>query len=147
MQKENEGLTLQYSSVAEIIENSNPSLAKIRNLESKETVLGLIDSLIFETNKLLNVPMLSNGQISKTSEILFKEFFWMKLDDFRLCFYRGLTSQYGQIYNRLDISVLSEWLNAYREERQTSAEQTNENKHLSSIDQDGKIRRDLRQRD
>jgi len=45
------------------------------------------------------------------------EFYWLKPEDFKLCFNNAKTGKYGQLYNRLDGSVIFEWLNNYQNER------------------------------
>jgi hypothetical protein len=56
-------------------------------------------------------------QIEFTAEMIIKEYWMYSLEDIQLCTERGVTGLYGELYNRLDTSVVFGWLKKYESER------------------------------
>ncbi len=109
---------LPVRTLTDIQNSSSPGLAEIRrdngDIVAKAVVIIALDDLI----EFYNVKnTFTDAQINQTATLILETFFWFKLDDFKLCFNRAKTGYYGAAYNRLDGSVIFEWLNRYAEER------------------------------
>lgn len=63
-------------------------------------------------------------QIASTADLIIEEFYFLKPDDFKLCFNRAKKGSYGKVYDRIDGQVIFEWLNAYTNDRMTTASDT-----------------------
>lgn len=73
--------------------------------------------LIFSLTDFFNVPKMTDGQVAETTSLLMDEFYYLKPEDFKLCFTNAKKGNYGQIFNRIDGQILFEWLNKYMVER------------------------------
>lgn len=112
------------------------SALKRDNINALEfSIAFLIEELIFA----LNVPELSESQVAYITKILINEYWYLKIEDFILCFKNAKTAKYGTIYNRVDIHTICTWLNTYSADRtreiellreQQNAELKKENKGL-----------------
>jgi hypothetical protein len=62
-------------------------------------------------------------QIAQTADLIIEEFYYLKPDDFKLCFNRAKKGLYGKVYDRIDGLVIFEWLNGYVGERLDAAQE------------------------
>ena len=60
---------------------------------------------------------MNNEQIKFAAEHFVQHHWKYSLEDIQLCLDRGVAGIYGTIYNRLDLSVLNEWMNKFEQER------------------------------
>ena len=76
---------------------------------------------------------MNSDQITFAAEHLVQEKWMYSLEDMQLCLDRGAAGMYGTIYNRLDLSIINEWVAKFEQERQAHirsmqiTEQTNNN--------------------
>jgi len=77
---------------------------------------------------------MSQVQIADLSDIIIEEYYYLKIDDFKLCFNNGKKGMYGDVY-RVDGGVLLSWIERYRKERIKAADDDNYNKHQSTKDE------------
>lgn len=60
---------------------------------------------------------MNNEQIKFAAEHFVQHHWKYSLEDIQLCLDRGVAGIYGTIYNRLDLSVLNEWMSKFEQER------------------------------
>ena len=58
-------------------------------------------------------------QINFAAEHFVQHHWKYSLEDIQLCLDRGTAGIYGTIYNRLDLSILNEWMDKFEQERDT----------------------------
>mgnify|MGYP000522076099 CR=1 FL=1 len=61
-------------------------------------------------------------QVAQTVDLIIDEYYFLKPDDFKLCFNRAKKGLYGKVYDRIDGQVILEWLGLYVKERNSAAE-------------------------
>ncbi len=61
-------------------------------------------------------------QINFAAEHFVQHHWKYSLEDIQLCLDRGAAGMYGTIYNRLDLSILNEWILKFEQERDTHIE-------------------------
>jgi hypothetical protein len=80
--------------------------------------------LIIQLQKQVHVNKGFDAETAKmAASLIYSEFGYLSFEDLILAFKRGLTGQYGQLYDRLDIAVVSNWLNAYTAFKRERSEQ------------------------
>lgn len=88
-------------------------------------VQAFVGKMIIDTLLFFNVgKMMTDVQVGATANLIIEEFYYLKPDDFKLCFTRAKKGVYGKVYDRLDGQVIFEWLNTYAKERMSSAEES-----------------------
>lgn len=63
-------------------------------------------------------------QAAQTADLIIEEYYFLKPDDFKLCFTRAKKGYYGKVFDRIDGQVIFEWLNQYTNDRMTTASDT-----------------------
>ena len=96
--------------------------------------------LIGEVVSFFNVGKTMNDtQVAMTCDIIIDNYPEFKLEDFKLCFRNAMAIKYGKLFDRLDGSVIIEWLNKYSKERNEYVSLSAESsvRELESIANDG----------
>jgi hypothetical protein len=77
-----------------------------------------IAMLITRCCAMINIEKNMNAdQINFAAEHFVQEKWMYSLEDIQLCFDRGAAGMYGIIYNRMDLSILNEWIAKFDQER------------------------------
>ncbi|WP_455786988.1 DUF6633 family protein [Parabacteroides goldsteinii] len=75
--------------------------------------------MFFNVGKIMN-----DNQAAQTADLIIEEYYFLKPDDFKLCFTRAKKGYYGKVFDRIDGQVIFEWLNQYTNDRMTTASDT-----------------------
>lgn len=127
---------LPAQTIEGILTSDRVSIALIRkNNGEKEARRKLIDVLI-RINDFMNVGgKMNDDQLMGVATELIKDFYWLSIEDFKLCLIKMVKGVYGPIYGRIDITVIYDALNQYTADRGEVAEQMSHNNH-QTIKQD-----------
>ena len=121
---------LNANTPAQAMQCNAPTIATIRKYRGQEKATGILMYLIGNATFQLNISKRMNQQQVRTAaEIISGEYYYLNLADFKLCFQKGISGEYGQIFDRVDISVLCDWLRQYTEHRSEAAEQSSISAH------------------
>lgn len=66
----------------------------------------------------LQQPM-SAQQLMTTAELIMEEYYYLRVDEFQLCFKCAMKGEYGPLYNRIDGQVFFEWIKKFLITRQS----------------------------
>jgi len=92
-------------------------IAALRKIDRNETKMK-IAMLISRCCAMLNIDKNMNAdQINFSAEHFVQHHWKYSLEDIQLCLDRGAAGIYGTIYNRLDLSILNEWISKFEQER------------------------------
>lgn len=120
--------------MSDVAESQSPQMSVITkdhgfNVTKSILIVALVDLIEF-----FNVQNnFSDGQINTTAELVMDKFYWFKPEDFKLCFTKAKTGEYGVTYNRLDGGVIFEWLNRYEEERENYFATVRPKEHVTPV--------------
>lgn len=76
---------------------------------------------------------MNDSQVAITTDLIIEEYPYFKIDDLKLCFRNAMKGRYGEIYNRLDGSVIMNWLKQYNQERCAKADIASYNEYKEHI--------------
>ena len=94
-------------------------ISVLRKTDRNETKMK-IAMLISRCCAMINIDKNMNAdQINFAAEHFVQHHWKYSLEDIQLCLDRGVAGIYGTIYNRLDLSILNEWVNKFEQERDT----------------------------
>jgi hypothetical protein len=106
----------------------------LRKVDREETKFK-ISMLIARCCAMLNIEKnMNNEQIKFAAEHLVEHKWMYSFEDIQLCLDRGAAGMYGAIYNRLDLSIINEWLAKFEQER---------NAHITAIRQEETIKQNI----
>lgn len=102
-----------------------PTVVSLKNYtEGGEAyMIAVIMTIIKDVADNLNIgKSLNNQQLAFCARQIAAEYYFLKISEIRFCFMQGLMGRYGQIYDRIDISILMTWLGQYDSERAVAVE-------------------------
>lgn len=86
-------------------------------------VIAFLRIIIADTANYFNVGgNMNEDQIKATATDILEDYYYLSIDDFKLCFGKGRKLHYGEIY-RMDGSIILGWLGQYTEERMNKHEE------------------------
>lgn len=114
-------------------------MSKFRAETSETVARALMAYIISDCIECLNVGKTMNDvQTARACDVILDEFYFLKPDDFKLCFNRAIMGRYGATYDRIDVQVLCGWLNQYVADRMNAADDVSYNQHLEIKERAGK---------
>lgn len=60
---------------------------------------------------------MGQNQLVSTIRLIVEDFYYLKIEDFKLCFNNAKKGKYGKIYDRIDGNIIYDWINQYSLER------------------------------
>lgn len=130
---------ITLKSITEAINCNSPALAVIRKENGETTTLAVLVIILNDLAKFFNVGKTFNDyQIAETCKLILQEYYFLKIEDFKLCFDGMKTGKYlpgGQLFDRLDGNIILTALNTYSEERIQQAEIISNEKHKAMMDE------------
>lgn len=91
-----------------------PTLATVRKYHDEGVALGSICEIIAEASALVSVGKgIQTHQIRFLASEILREYYFLTIAEIRFCMEQGVRGEYGQIYDRLDASVVAEWFDKY----------------------------------
>lgn len=95
-----------------------PSFVRIRKNSGDALTVKLIVTLLSYLKDQLNISKsLTMDQMINISESIIHRWYWLNPADLKICFTNAINGEYGTIYDRIDMSVITEWLTKYENER------------------------------
>lgn len=105
-------------SVALAVKDDCDSLAAIRKKVGKKISLNIIKIWIIKLNDFLNISRkMTPPQIEETADMIYDEFYYLKVSDIALLMKRIKTGHYGQFYESIDGMKLMDMFFEYAQER------------------------------
>jgi hypothetical protein len=125
---------LRPKSVDDVFASSEPALGMIAKELGENQARAVVVILISEIVDFFNSSNTMNGsQVATTTDLIIEEYPYFKIDDLKLCFRNAMKGRYGEIYNRLDGSVIMNWLKQYNQERCAKADIASYNEYKEHI--------------
>lgn len=106
-----------------------PTLATVKKYHDEAVALGSICEIIAEASALVSVGKgIQTHQIRFLASEILREYYFLTIAEIRFCMEQGVRGEYGQIYDRLDASVVLDWFEKYTANRTLIGEQIDANK-------------------
>lgn len=100
------------------INDTSDSLAKIKKKVGEKVSLAIIKVWLVNLNDFLNIKnKMLTYQIDETAQIIFDEFYYLKMSDISLVFKRIRTGYYGSFYESIDGMKILDMFYKYAQER------------------------------
>lgn len=134
-------------SVDDVFASSEPALSMVAKELGENHARAIVVILLSEVVGFYNASnTMNDAQVAITTDLIIEEYPYFKIDDLKLAFRNAMKGRYGEIYNRLDGSVVMGWLRQYNKERCAKAdiESFNEHKRISEESDSGLFYDDYR---
>lgn len=110
-------------SVAEIIQSPAPQISKLAREKGPAVVDEAMRTMILDCATFFNIGKNMNmSQVNETIRLIRHEYYYLKIDDFRLFFENIKLGLYGKLYDRFDGAIILEWLSEYSNNRFAESE-------------------------
>lgn len=125
---------LRPKSVDDVFASSEPALGMIAKELGENQARAVVVIMISEIVDFFNSSnTMNDSQVATTTDLIIEEYPYFKIDDLKLCFRNAMKGRYGEIYNRLDGSVIMNWLKQYNQERCAKADIASYNEYKEHI--------------
>ena len=119
--------------IEDVVDSPVPSVVSIVKECGENVARAALVILITDLLSFFNVEnTMSAEQVATTINLLMDEYYYLKLDDFKMCFKRVMLGKYGRVYNRIDGQMILEWVHTYLMERTEVADNLSYNAHKKS---------------
>lgn len=114
--------------MANLIRNKEiKNIAQVRKSIGEEATKAAVAVMVDDLQKSIQLTQpMTPFQIDVAAEIICREYYYLKLEELRLCFINAISGKYGKIYNRIDAAVICEWLTQYVNKRAVVSERLNQ---------------------
>jgi len=105
---------------------NSPTIGAVAFYMGSDDAIQLISEMITAAALLLNVGKnIRSEQSYLIAQMLFSEYKYLSIADFRFVLKSGMLGNYGKQYDRFDIQVISDWIKEFWETRCSLAEGKN----------------------
>ena len=123
--------------IADVLTSEAKPVSVVIREQGQDNAAKPLEVLIAQTVSLVKAgkayePSEYASTIPQIARLLMAEYYYFKIDDFGLCFKRGLLGKYGPLFDRLDVTILGEWCAKYAEDRAIEASNAKRKKHDES---------------
>lgn len=128
---------LKPKGVDDVFASSEPALGIIVGEMGEIHARAIVVILISEVVGFFNASnTMNDAQVAMTTDLIIEEYPYFKIDDLKLAFRNAMKGRYGEIYNRLDGSVIMGWLRQYNRERCARADSLSFNEHKRQTEEE-----------
>ena len=121
---------LRPKSIDDVFASNNPTLAAVTAASGEMATRAVVVLLISEALDFFNTTQtMSDTQVAVTADLIIEEYPYFQTDDLKLAFRNAMKGHYGDVYNRIDGSVILGWLKRYNKERCARADVISFNEH------------------
>lgn len=116
--------SLHPRTLEEVFSSPSCSLAVVMNRYGEAHTRAFMVNMLNDLIDFFNVGKSMGAlQVAQTADLVIEEYYYLKPDDFKLCFNRAKKGYYGKLYDRIDGQVILGWLASYDTERGQAAEE------------------------
>lgn len=122
---------MKPKTIDDVFSSPTCSIAKFKAEVGETKARALVVYILADVVQNLNVGKTMNDlQIARTADLILDEFFYLKPEDFKLCFDRALMGKYGVAFDRLDTQIVFSWLYKYCGDRAEKADDSSYQDHV-----------------
>lgn len=97
---------------------TSPALSEIRKAKGEQAALSVLIALMDECQQYFNLQQpMSPQQLMLTAELIMEEYYYLRVEEFKICFRMAMKGEYGPVYNRIDGQVFFEWIRKFFSKR------------------------------
>jgi hypothetical protein len=98
---------------------TSPALSELKKHKGEKVALEVLVALMDECQQYFNLQQPMNAQqLMLTAELIMEEYYYLRIEELRVCFRMAMKGVFGPVYNRIDGQVFFEWIIKYMPKRQ-----------------------------
>lgn len=110
--------SLKPATIEEAIRAPGAALSVVKKEAGEAAVLAFLVITITDVVDFINVSKTMGAkQIIATARMIADDYYYLKPEDFKLCFNNAKKGVYGKLYDRIDGQIMLDWIERYCAER------------------------------
>lgn len=104
--------------INDAVQSITPSMALIKKEYGEQFLYAFLTIMVSDVIDYFNVSKtMGERQVVDTVKMIAEDFYFLNIEDFKLCFNNAKKGRYGRVYDRIDGNVIFDWMNQYMSER------------------------------
>lgn len=121
---------LNPATIQDALSANVPTFATLKKYQGQDVTKAVINACLIAVNEFFGEKSgLSDSQIEMVSEMLFEDYYYMNIADFKLCVKNGIKGRYGKVYGKVAPNDVMEWFATYCEERMNTTANNSLSEH------------------
>jgi hypothetical protein len=97
---------------------TSPALSEIKRHKGEQAALSVLITLMDECQQYFNLQQpMAPQQLMLTAELIMEEYYYLRVDEFKVCFRMAMKGEFGPVYNRIDGQIFFEWIRKFFSKR------------------------------
>jgi hypothetical protein len=93
-------------------------LVQIKQQKGQQAAVGVLVAMMDNCQQYFNLQQpMQPMQLALTAELIMEDYYYVRVDEFQLCFRMAMKGEFGPLYNRIDGQVFFEWIKKYMNKR------------------------------
>lgn len=111
-------VALRPKTIEDAVNSITPSLAVFKKETNEISLLAILTILFNDVIDFFSVgKSMGQVQLVSTIQLVIEDFYYLNIEDFKLCFNNAKRGLYGKIYDRVDGNIIYGWISRYAEDR------------------------------
>lgn len=125
--------SLKPATVSDVFSSPLPTLGRFSRETNETKARALVSYMITDLLESFNIGKnMSDYQIAKAADLIIEMYYYLKIDDFKLCFNNVIKGKYGSVYDRIDVQTILSWIARYLNERLDCADDISYIEHITA---------------
>lgn len=109
---------IQVRTIEQAVNGETPTISTVRKYHGEAVARNAIVEIIAFSAGLLNIGKnLQAHQIGFLADEILQDWYWLKIGELKFIMQQGVLGAYGELYDRLDVNMVMEWIAAYDAQR------------------------------
>jgi hypothetical protein len=97
---------------------TSPALSEIKRHKGEQAAFSVLITLMDECQQYFNLQQpMAPQQLMLTAELIMEEYYYLRVDEFKVCFRMAMKGEFGPVYNRIDGQIFFEWIRKFFSKR------------------------------
>lgn len=111
-------VALRPKTLEDAVNSVTPCLATFKKETSEMSLLAILTIMFNDLIDFFSVgKTMGQSQLVSTIQLVIEDFYYLNIEDFKLCFNNAKRGVYGKIYDRVDGNIIYDWISRYAQER------------------------------
>lgn len=111
-------VALRPKTLEDAVNSVTPCLANFKKETSEMSLLAILTIMFNDLIDFFSVgKTMGQSQLVSTIQLVIEDFYYLNIEDFKLCFNNAKRGVYGKIYDRVDGNIIYDWIFRYAQER------------------------------
>jgi hypothetical protein len=103
---------------------TSPALSELKKNKGEQIAIGVLVSLMDECQQYFNLQQpMKPQQLMLTAELIIEKYYYLRVEELRICFRMAMMGEFGTVYNRIDGQIFFEWILKFLPTRQNVTDQ------------------------